>query len=91
MLVHVSTRVRDQGILRSDIVQLFDESGYATGGPGLARLRMLWKEDFCPICKHARFGDLPVPASFAELAPFIGDCVSRIAAGGDCALVLRNL
>jgi len=91
MLVHVSTRTQVHEDLRREIMKLFAASGYATGGSGLARVRKLWETDFSPISHHSMAKGLPVPDSFKALAPYIGECVVRIAGDGDCALVLNGM
>lgn len=90
MLVHLTTSVREHALLKDVIETIFDKAAYATGGPGFRRLEELWKADYQVICNSRRHSDGSVPSSFADLKPFIGDCVSRIMGDGSCALVLNG-
>lgn len=87
MLVHESVRTAEQGVLADEIRGLWKEAGYSSPA-GMARLRLLFDNDFLPVCK-ARAAD-PYPDEFAELKPFLGDTIARITSGGDPVIVVNG-
>ncbi|TYC79871.1 endonuclease [Stappia sp. BW2] len=76
MLVHVSQLQADHKDLARKVQSIYGKSGYE-GGMGLPRLEELFKRDFLPVYKE-RGGDLPFPADFEELTPFIAECLQKI-------------
>lgn len=88
MLVHISQLVSDQKTLATQVRKTYAAAGY-DGGKGLDRLLKLFENDFRGV--HARRGaDLPFPAVFRELEPFLGECLLRIGEAGDAVLVVNN-
>jgi hypothetical protein len=76
MLVHVSQLQADQKILAKMVQSIYGKSGYE-GGKGLGRLQALFDTDFVPVFAE-RGGDLPFPAVFEELTPFVAECLQKI-------------
>lgn len=76
MLVHISQRVVDQRAIADLIEHLVEGAGYL-GGDGMHRLETLWLEDFQPVSGH-RAPDEPMPETFSELAPLVGECIQRL-------------
>jgi hypothetical protein len=76
MLVHISVRNDDQGIVAEEVRRILGERDY-DGGDGWRALEQLWEEDFAPVCA-ARHQGYSVPASFADLRSHIGECLRRI-------------
>ena len=90
MLVHIETRMETHGRLHQQVSELFLQSGYATGGPGLKRLRSLWDSDFEPVCQAQNLG-WPFPAKFEDIIKHIGPCVQRVLShGGSPAKILNS-
>ncbi|MFJ9803511.1 Z1 domain-containing protein [Streptomyces wuyuanensis] len=79
MLIHESVRTEVHRELLGRATQLWWNSGYL-GARGHDRLRKLFESDVAPV-SAVRADGHAVPATFEELAPFIGPAVTRI--GGD--------
>jgi Z1 domain-containing protein len=76
MLVHHSAyRVVHQK-QAEDVQAIFENAGYLSK-KGYDRLKELFEKDFLKVTRAQAPGEL-MPAAFAELGPFIGDCVSRL-------------
>jgi hypothetical protein len=88
MLVHESVKRNDHRDAAETVRRLWIQGAYRTGG-ALARLRRLWKEDFAPVC-IARADGEPVPDTFDDLRPHIGDCIGRIVADDDPVIVINS-
>lgn len=89
MLVHESVRQAEHKQLADVVRSLWKEGGYYAPS-GLGRLRDLFEADFLPIMQ-AREGDEPIPDSFNEIKPFIGEVVSRIGGStGDPVLIVNG-
>jgi len=59
------------------------------GGVGLDRLEELFEKDFKRV--YAMRGEgRPFPSGFSSLAPFVGECLSKIGEARDAVLVLNN-
>jgi hypothetical protein len=89
MLVHHSafTNVHvDQATL---VRRLLNQANYAGGGPGVARLRTLFKEDFLKVSAVQR-GDAPMAERFEQVAPFISQCCAKINEGGRPVLIVNG-
>ncbi|WP_128981598.1 Z1 domain-containing protein [Streptomyces roseicoloratus] len=79
MLIHESVRQDDHRELLGRVTELWWDAGYP-GAAGHGRLRRLFDEDIAPV-SAVRADGQAVPASFEELAPYIGPAAIRI--GGD--------
>ncbi|MEV3858546.1 Z1 domain-containing protein [Streptomyces sp. NPDC050095] len=79
MLIHESVRTAEHRELLGRVTQLWWNSGYA-GPRGHERLRELFESDLLPVSRVRADGHA-VPASYDELAPYIGAAATRI--GGD--------
>ncbi|MFZ3570320.1 Z1 domain-containing protein [Streptomyces sp. BH097] len=79
MLIHESVRTAEHRELLGRVTQLWWNAGY-TGSRGHDRLRELFESDVRPV-SHVRAEGHAVPASYDELAPYIGAAAIRI--GGD--------
>ncbi len=88
MLVHESVRKAEHADTAARVRGVWDDYPTNTAA-GLARLEKLWHDDFLPVCT-ARAGDLPVPGSFSELTPYVGDAVARISSSGDPVIVINS-
>jgi Z1 domain len=88
MLAHVSTLQADHKALAKLIQSIYAKAGYE-GGKGLERLAKLFESDFRPV--HAERGvDLPFPATFEELLPFVGDCLQKIGEPLQAVRIVNN-
>lgn len=76
MLVHISVRNDDQGVIAEEVRRILGERDY-DGGEGWVALERLWENDFAPVCA-ARHEGSSVPESFEDLRPYIGECLRRI-------------
>ncbi|MEU7069612.1 Z1 domain-containing protein [Streptomyces narbonensis] len=79
MLIHESVRQDDHRELLARVTRLWWNAGYS-GAAGRDRLRTLFDTDVAPV-SAVRADGQSVPASFEDLAPYIGPAVIRI--GGD--------
>ncbi|RII19716.1 Z1 domain protein [Streptomyces sp. YIM 130001] len=79
MLIHESVRTAEHRELLGRVTRLWWNSGY-TGASGHARLRSLFETDVAPVSRVRADGHA-MPASYDELAPYIGAAAIRI--GGD--------
>ncbi|CAH0229960.1 Z1 domain-containing protein [Rhodococcoides fascians] len=79
MLIHESVRTDVQRELSGTVTRLWWDSSY-TGPAGRERLRALFDEDIKPVSHH-RAGGQAIPATFEELAGYVGPAAMRI--GGD--------
>lgn len=76
MLVHHSVSKADHERVAKDVYDTFNIAGYY-GGKGVKRLENLLLNDFVPV-SQAKGKDFPMPGSFSDLAPFIGNCLARL-------------
>jgi hypothetical protein len=76
MLAHQSVKMADHRELADLIHSVWRRGGYQTASAG-ARLELLLEEDFRPV-NEARAPDLPFPATYEVLKPFVGSAVQRI-------------
>ncbi|MGV9626354.1 Z1 domain-containing protein [Streptomyces sp. NPDC003487] len=79
MLIHESVRTEAHRELLGKVTRMWWEAGYM-GPRGHQRLRELFETDIAPV-SAVRADGHAVPASFEELAPYVGPAVTRI--GGD--------
>ncbi|MET9801397.1 Z1 domain-containing protein [Streptomyces sp. NPDC006368] len=85
MLVHESVRMDDHADLALRINTMWHQSGY-TGPDGHARLEALLTADF----QRYADGDLPAPASYADLKPYVSRARQLINAGGNPVIVVNG-
>jgi hypothetical protein len=80
MLVHhsVTRLVHDED--REVVENIFSFGARYQNQEGFSALQTLFDNDFVPVSK-IRAPNLPFPASFNELRPFISKCISRVCAG----------
>jgi len=76
MLVHLSHLQSEHSVLKSRIERLWADSGYYTGA-AFARLQALLENDIRRV-SEARAPELVLPATFAELKPFIQRALVKI-------------
>lgn len=88
MLVHESVKTADHRDLADRIRDLWRTAGYYGAG-GLKRLEALFDCDALPVM-NARSEGEPVPSSFSEVKPFIGEVVTRIEGSSNNPLVIVN-
>lgn len=76
MLVHESVKQADHRELAKVIRELWHTAGFHSSR-GLERLRRLFESDLLPVM-HARADGEPVPATFDDIKPFLGEVTRRI-------------
>ncbi|MCW3045756.1 MAG: sle [Solirubrobacterales bacterium] len=89
MLVHESVKQADHRDLADAIRDLWRTAGYYGAG-GLRRLEELFDRDVLPVMEVRSEGE-PVPASFSDVKPFVGEVVTRIeGSANDPALIVNG-
>lgn len=88
MLVHETMRTAEQGVRAEFIQDLWLSAGYLSGG-ARSRLRNLFEQDFLLVADALGLG-LPTPSTFAELEPYVGAVVRKIAPNGNPVLVINS-
>ncbi|MFJ8081398.1 Z1 domain-containing protein [Streptomyces sp. NPDC096205] len=88
MLVHQSVRKDDHAELALRINTMWHESGYSSTA-GHERLAALWQSDFAPV-SESRAADLPMPATYEELRPYVNKAKQRIGSGGQPVVVVNG-
>ncbi|MGE6731090.1 Z1 domain-containing protein, partial [Streptomyces sp. NPDC059900] len=88
MLVHQSVKTDDHADLALRINSMWHEAGYAST-TGHARLGALWSADFAPVCE-ARAPELPSPASYEDLRPYVSRARQLIGSGGKPVIVVNG-
>ncbi|NUT25690.1 MAG: Z1 domain-containing protein [Streptomyces sp.] len=88
MLAHQSVRKDDHADLALLINSMWHQAGYSSTA-GHERLAALWASDFAPV-SEARASDLPVPASYEELRPYVNAARQRIGSGGQPVIVVNG-
>uniref|UniRef100_UPI0028E60869 Z1 domain-containing protein n=1 Tax=Actinomyces viscosus TaxID=1656 RepID=UPI0028E60869 len=90
MLVHESVKQTEHAELGNRIRRLWQQAGY--GSPASNRaLCDLFVEDFAVVSAARQWEqNLPIPGSFADVAPFIGDVLDLVMAGGTDPVVIVN-
>ena len=76
MLVHLSQLQAEQKAFAKVILATYAKAGYE-GGKGLERLEKLFLDDFAGV-RARRAPDLPFPADFETLLPFVAECLQKI-------------
>lgn len=90
MLVHESVKQTEHAQLGNRIRDLWRRAGY--GSPASAdRLRRLFDEDFAVVSAARQWeADVPEPASFDDVAPFIGPVLDLVMEAGADPVVIVN-
>ncbi|GGL71477.1 hypothetical protein GCM10010129_13900 [Streptomyces fumigatiscleroticus] len=88
MLVHESVRQDDHAELALRINSMWHQAGYSATA-GHERLAALWTTDFAPV-SEARAADLPLPASYDELRPYVNRAKQLIGSGGQPVIVVNG-
>lgn len=88
MLIHSSVRKDDHATMGAEVNKVLNGGGYTTGAAN-SRLQDLWDNDFAPVCALRADGQ-PVPASFAEIEPFLGLCWGKLNSGPKRVLVVNG-
>ncbi|WP_406326067.1 Z1 domain-containing protein [Streptomyces sp. NBC_01617] len=89
MLVHESVRKDDHAELALRLNTMWHQAGYVTNSTGHDRLADLFQRDIRPV-SQARAADLPAPASYDELRPYISQACSRIRRGGNPVVIVNG-
>ena len=89
MLVHESIKTADHSDLADTFREVWGRAGFDEP-LGLLRLEELYETDFLPVTQ-ARAKDAPMPGSFADLKPFIGEAVGRIRSGLSPIIVVNGV
>ncbi|WAJ28504.1 Z1 domain-containing protein [Antarcticirhabdus aurantiaca] len=88
MLAHASARVAEHDDLAESIRAVLQGAGYEAGrGPD--RLAKLLETDFRPV-SAIRSPDMPFPATFEEIAPFVGETLARLGEAREAVRILNN-
>ncbi|MFD9932891.1 Z1 domain-containing protein [Streptomyces massasporeus] len=88
MLAHQSVRKDDHADLALLINSMWHQAAYSSS-VGHQRLAELWASDFAPV-SEARASDLPAPASYDELRPYVNAARQRIGSGGQPVIVVNG-
>ena len=90
MLVHESVRTSEHSDLADAFRSVWAARSYSSPA-GLARLRVLYADDFERVTEsRSEWADLPLPAAFDELKPFIGHAIDAILADLDPVVVVNG-
>ncbi|MFF4965266.1 Z1 domain-containing protein [Streptomyces sp. NPDC001037] len=88
MLVHESVKTDDHAALALRINTMWHQAGYASSD-GHGRLANLWITDFAQV-SGARAADLPAPAAYDELRPYVSRARQLISKGGNPVIVVNG-
>ncbi|MFF9058485.1 Z1 domain-containing protein [Streptomyces sp. NPDC014882] len=88
MLAHQSVRKDDHADLALRINSMWHQAGYSSAA-GHDRLAALWASDFAPV-SEAHASDLPSPASYEVLRPYVNAARQRIGSGGQPVIVVNG-
>ncbi|MGW1326602.1 Z1 domain-containing protein [Streptomyces antibioticus] len=88
MLVHESVKMDEHSALADRLTTMWNNAGY-TGPEGHERLAELFAADFAPV-SAARAADLPSPATYDELRPYVSRARQLINAGGGPIIVVNG-
>lgn len=90
MLVHESVKQTEHAELGKRIRSLWQQAGYGSPTSNDA-LRKLFDEDFAVVSAARQWeDDLPLPGSFKDVTPFIGEVLDFVMAGGTDPVVIVN-
>lgn len=88
MLVHTSSAKKDHEKMAKRIASLWLSLGL-NSPKGAERLRREWEQDILPVTKH-HGKELPMPAQFAELEPFLAQAITNLTLGSSHTLILNS-
>ena len=88
MLVHQSVKQADHRELADAIRDLWRTAGYYGAG-GLRRLEAVFEDDVRPVMEARADGE-PIPASFADVKPYVGEVVTRIEGSANDPVLIVN-
>ncbi|MFD6417927.1 Z1 domain-containing protein [Streptomyces sp. NPDC060194] len=88
MLVHESVRKEDHAELAERITAMWHRAGYSSTA-GHERLAALWAKDFARV-SAVRAPDLPSPAAYDELKPYVYQARSLAMKGGSPVIVVNG-
>ena len=71
------------------VVRRLWNTGKFTSGEGLARLRKLFDDDYAEVMAARADGE-PVPASFDEVKPYVGQAIAEMTSGGADPVLIVN-
>lgn len=80
MLVHESVKTADHAETFATVERLWKTGGYGMNS-SVARLRKLWKCDHSKVSAVRSDGE-PVPSSFDELLPYLGEAIAKLTEDG---------
>jgi hypothetical protein len=87
MLVHESVKQQDHKDLADEIRDAWSTAAFSSPS-GLVLLRDLFATDFVPVSEAQ--GSMPLPESFDELKPFIGQSIAKITGSGDPVIIVNG-
>lgn len=88
MLVHHSPYRYVHEAQAREVREAFSGGGYH-GGKGVGRVERLFASDLVPVSR-AQEPDLPMPRSFDDLKPYIGECLRRINADAKVVRIVNG-
>ncbi|MER6789338.1 Z1 domain-containing protein [Streptomyces sp. NPDC000658] len=88
MLAHQSVRKDDHAELALRINSMWHQAGYSSAA-GHERLAALWGSDFA-LVSEAQASDLPAPASYEALRPYVNAARQRIGSSGQPVIVVNG-
>lgn len=88
MMIHTSPKVADHAKHLKLARELLERSGYRMG-TATGRLQELYETDFAPVAA-TRAAGMPMPQTFDELEPHLGEMLSRLYYGGDPVLLVNS-
>jgi hypothetical protein len=88
MLVHISHLTGDHKETAEQVETILGSGGYMKG-TAWSRLQTLWTKDFAQVCQDRSAG-YPIPATFDEIKPFLGECWKRLMGGAKPVLTVNG-
>ncbi|PPK71179.1 Z1 domain-containing protein [Actinokineospora auranticolor] len=88
MLVHEAMHTDIHRTTAEQIRRIWDEAGYYSSASH-ARLRAAFENDLS-LVSSALVGELPTPAAFEDLIPYLGEATRRISPAGNPVLVVNS-
>ncbi|MFJ3826745.1 Z1 domain-containing protein [Streptomyces sp. NPDC090046] len=89
MLVHESVRKDDHAELAARLNTMWHQAAYTTGSIGHTRLADLFERDILPV-SQARAAELPAPAGYDELRPYVSRACGLIRKGGNPVVIVNG-
>jgi hypothetical protein len=87
MLLHTSPRKGEMASNAARVEVLWDSCAFNSPA-GLSELKKLWESDYCKVSQAQ--SDLPMPASFNQLVPFLGEAIKQIESGPAICIVVNS-